>query len=93
MISPVLNNIKLNQIHEIQTNILTHILHLDYDRFIKDFCSFSAIKERPKSMKLYIQSHAGPHNSSNIYKQKIQHLFEAANLIVDSTGIYVTPFQ
>ncbi|VDI78604.1 ceramide kinase-like protein [Mytilus galloprovincialis] len=75
-------------------NLKERIIELEHpsEKICKEYCEkitdyLDAIKERPKSMKLYIQSHAGPHNSSNIYKQKIQHLFEAANLIVDSTEI------
>ncbi|XP_052091884.1 ceramide kinase-like protein [Mytilus californianus] len=75
-------------------NLKERIIELEHpsEKICKEYCEkitdyLDAIKDRPKSMKLYIQSHAGPHNSNNIYKQKIQHLFEAANLIVDSTEI------
>lgn len=35
---------------------------------------------------MYIQNYAGPHKSKEIYKKKVQPLFEAAGIKVNLTG-------
>ena len=44
-------------------------------------------------MKLYLQSYAGGHKTKNIYEQKILPLFDAANIIVDETGMYCSNYS
>jgi hypothetical protein len=42
--------------------------------------------DRPKSVKLFLQTHAGSKNGSAVYKNKVTPLFQAADVHVDCVG-------
>lgn len=44
------------------------------------------IPGRPKSVKLFLQTHAGSKSGSSFYKNKVTPLFQAADIHVDFVG-------